>query len=911
MTRRRWVWLALAAALVLLAGRAIAEAVVERRWLTTLGPGGAQVWRARTESLLLLRGACAAVGALAAFANLAAVAASVRAVVLSRRLGGLEIGETVSGTRLLGVAALASLAIGLLLTMPADAWMLVELVRYGRPFGDVEPHLGHDVGFHVYWLPFENAAYVWSLLVLVTCAAVVVVLYALTPGLRWERGRVRMSAHVRRHATALGAALLLLLAWGHRLDAYALLTDGSGVAGAFTYLDATTGIPARFGLAVFTAVCAAVVLRAGWVGQLRLAFWTVTLVVVASFTARAAAQLIAARLVAPDRLARMEQAYAATRALYTQRAFAVDAVAPLPADAGLDSLAALSERVPVWDPAVLARAVERSRRTGTVVSDVGWQAGSGGVVAVAVERPTVRDDAPVPTWVALVLDALRGDELGRPVLAVDPTLPLAEGGQRVAALVHPDAVGPAIVADPEERVVGDPLAGWPVRLAHAWARRDLRLAFSDAVGRTEAPEIVLHRDVRERVAALVPFFVQGHLVTPALVGDSLHWVVHLYSATAAYPLSQHYAIGGVDRSYLRHAATAVVGAQSGSVRVVPAPEPDPIARTWLARLPALGTPATALDATLASAIPPAADAILVQAWALAQFGEHRAGRVVTRRIPGGEGGDSTLGVAQRAPVLLPPPPAVRPPRRARSAANTVAPDRAAGAASAATLLPAWTLPLLDAGGRVDGVVVGYGGAAPSTRWLAASGPRPRWSEVLEAARTAALLSPGVGADSGSGTAVPTAPSEPRATAAADPPRTGSAPAGGQDPGGVGRGPESALVRGRVRTIPLARSLAYVQPTFAVGPDGVPALAEVAVLAGDSVRRGATLTAVVSGRAPDARAAGSAGAERLGRARALYAAMRAALRRGDWAAFGAALEALGEAVGAVGNATATPERRTPP
>ena len=50
---------------------------------------------------------------------------------------------------------------------------------------------------------------------------------------------MRATVRVRRHLTVFGALTLVLLGWGHRLDAYAVLTGGgSGPDGAFTGLDA-------------------------------------------------------------------------------------------------------------------------------------------------------------------------------------------------------------------------------------------------------------------------------------------------------------------------------------------------------------------------------------------------------------------------------------------------------------------------------------------------------------------------------------------------------------------------------------------------------------------------------------------------------------------------------------------------
>jgi uncharacterized membrane protein (UPF0182 family) len=178
----------------------------------------------------------------------------------------------------------------------------------------------------VHWLPLEHALYAWALFALLAIGSLVLACYALTPGLRVARGRVRLSGHVRRHVTLLGVGLLLLLAWGHRLDAFSLLTDGSGEAGMFTLADHRVGLPLRFGLGVITALAGLVVLRAGWAGQPRLAFWVVTVVLVGTFVARALAPALYVRGTAPEQRARLQGAYAATRALYTRRAYAADAV---------------------------------------------------------------------------------------------------------------------------------------------------------------------------------------------------------------------------------------------------------------------------------------------------------------------------------------------------------------------------------------------------------------------------------------------------------------------------------------------------------------------------------------------------------------------------------------------------------
>jgi uncharacterized membrane protein (UPF0182 family) len=107
-----------------------------------------------------------------------------------------------------------------------------------------------------------------------------------------------------------------------------------------------------------------------------------------------------------------------------------------------------------------------------------------------------------------------------------------------------------------------------------------------------------------------------------------------------------------------------------------------------------------------------------------------------------------------------------------------------------------------------------------------------------------------------------------------------------------------VVRGRVRVLPVAGRLVYVQPTYVRTGDGRARLATVAVLA-DTLASAArdlagalgTSTRCVTGargvrpRRPALRA----------RIAALYDAMRDALRRGDWQAFGLAFDSLGAAV----------------
>jgi hypothetical protein len=75
------------------------------------------------------------------------------------------------------------------------------------------------------------------------------------------------------------------------------------------------------------------------------------------------------------------------------------------------------------------------------------------------------------------------------------------------------------------------------------------------------------------------------MVEPMFHADTLYWRLELYSASADYPLSQRYVLGGEERSYFRHAGTALANARTARVMIAADPAPDPIAQAWMTAYP--------------------------------------------------------------------------------------------------------------------------------------------------------------------------------------------------------------------------------------------------------------------------------------------------------------------------------------
>ncbi len=492
------------AAAVLVGGRAASAIYADYTWYDALG--AAPLWTERSSDILLIYGIGSVVAVLLAFLNLSALGRSIGVLSLPRRLANVEFGEAVPRKYIDRFALVLSFIIAAITTPALPSWTSLAMARLGMSFRESDPYFQHDLSFYTNWLPFESAAYTWAMLLVIAVSLVVVILYSLTPGLRWERAGLRMSAHVRRHLSVLAALLLLITMWSYRLESYELLIRGSGEEGVFSYVDHRWLLPGLLLLSIATAAGAITVLLSGWTGQLRTSFVAVTVIVVLSVSAQEITPWVVQRFASREVRMVRERPYVSTRDVFTRRAYSPDIAA-------FDSI----------------------RKAG----------------------------------VSAVLDSVVSSAASRQLMRQD-------------SLAYPGARGLVLVSDPQLDVAGQRLGDGLSRLGYAWAYQAFYL-LSDSVPRRS--RIVTVRDVRNRIRVLAPIFAQGTIVEPLFHADTLYWKLELYSASASYPLSQHYNIAGDDRSYFRHAATALVNARTARVMIAADPAPDPIAAAWMTAFP--------------------------------------------------------------------------------------------------------------------------------------------------------------------------------------------------------------------------------------------------------------------------------------------------------------------------------------
>jgi len=504
ITRRRLFIGIVVAAAALVGGRALSALYADYSWYAA--HGATPLWNERAGDSLLIYGLGFTLAVIVAFVNLSALGRSIGLLTLPRRLANVEFGEAVPRRYIDRFAFVMALAIAAAVTAALPQWTSLALAKLDVTFRESDPYFQHDLSFYTTWLPFEKAVYTWAMLLVVVISVLVVLLYSLTPGLRWERAGLRMSAHVRRHLSVLAALLLLITMWSYRLQSYDLLINGSGEDGVFSYIDHQWILPGLLLLSIATAAAAITVLLSGWTGQLRTSFVAVTVVVVLSISVQEIIPLLVRRFTSAEAQLVRERPYVATRNDFNRRAYGQNAA--------------------VYD--------------------------------------TLRKSG-----VSAALDSVVTSAAGRQLLRQD-------------SLVYPGARGLVVVSDPQLDVAGQRIEDGLARLGLAWAYQAFDL-LSDSIPRRA--RIVTQRDLRARVHALVPIFAQGTMIEPMFHADTLYWKLELYTASADYPLSRHIILAGEDRSYFRHAATALVNARTARVSIAADAAPDPIAQTWMTSFP--------------------------------------------------------------------------------------------------------------------------------------------------------------------------------------------------------------------------------------------------------------------------------------------------------------------------------------
>lgn len=173
------------------------------------------------------------------------------------------------------------------------------------------------------------------------------------------------------------------------------------------------------------------------------------------------------------------------------------------------------------------------------------------------------------------------------------------------------------------------------RLAYALKYREINFLLSDAV--TDDSRILDHRTPRERVQRVAPWLTLDGNAYPAIVDGRVLWILDGYTTSAQYPYSQMTTLDvatedSVTRTresvravqagrvnYVRNSVKATVDAYDGTVTLYQWDEADPILKAWMKVFPDAVQPMSEIKGSLMAHLRYPEDLFKVQRQLLAKY----------------------------------------------------------------------------------------------------------------------------------------------------------------------------------------------------------------------------------------------------------------------------------------------------
>jgi uncharacterized membrane protein (UPF0182 family) len=530
------------------------------------------------------------------------------------------------------------------------------------PFGQSEPILGQDIGFYLFRLPLMEFVQEWLVyltgIALVFSAAVYFLRSAVT-----LKGRELLASHgVRAHLLGGMAIVLLVIAWGWRLEMFETLFSKRGVAYGATYTDVYVN------LVVYRIMIGACILAALFFVYLifrRLEGPTATkqpayalgglflLYLLGSFVAPFVVQKF---MVAPNELDR-EKPYLVHAIAGTRAAYGLDniEVQEFPATESLtvedlERNKPTIDNIKIWDNRPLQATYKQMQAIRLYydfpsinvdryhAENQYWQ-------VMLSTRELVVDQLPEEsqTWVNRHLQYTHGHGLclspvkrvvgeGLPDLWVKDIPPQSRYphlkidrpevyfGQETSDYVLVNTrtqefdypKGSENVYTTYRGRAGIGIGSFWRRVLFAIRFGDVNLFFTKYL--TPESRVLFNRTIHERVETLAPFLMLDGEPYMVVADGRLFWIQDAYTISYRYPYSQPTPLGRRKRiNYIRNSVKVVIDAYHGDVSFYLWDQKDPMIRTYAKIFPALFKPASQMPASVRPHVRYPQDLFAVQA----------------------------------------------------------------------------------------------------------------------------------------------------------------------------------------------------------------------------------------------------------------------------------------------------------
>jgi len=803
--------------------------------------------------------------------------------------------------------------------------------------GILDPQFKLDVGFYLFDLPFYVNLIGYLMVVTVLALIPALIFHLVYGGIKFNGKQSSFTKAARIQVAVLASVFMALLGVSIWLGQYETLTSASGLYTGATYSDVNAAIPAAQILTAIAFVVAIIYLAVAVIAKWRLAvLGTALMLVCAVLLGGAWPGIVQTFQVVPNERT-LEADFIDRNIAATREAYGLDKVqtiqyeAKTTATAGaLKADAQTAAQIRIIDPNLVSasfKQLEQYRQYYNFVNhlDVDRYKINGKIqdTVLAVRELNQSGLGSSQSWYNNVIVFTHGYGLvaaygnrrstdGQPVFLqagipssgalgkYEPRIYFGEQSPEYSIVGSPKGAtsreldypaGSASSATDQQTMTtfkgngGPTLDGIVKRLSYALKFQSEQILLSDAV--SDKSQIFYNRSPKDRVAEVAPYLTLDSDIYPAIVKGKVVWIVDGYTTSANYPYSRAESLGSTiaDSSttsaipkgsinYIRNSVKATVDAYDGSVKLYAWDTKDPILKTWMKIFPNTVSPVSEMSGALLSHVRYPADLFKMQRGILGQYHVSDAGAFYSQQdawMTPNDPVDQGQGTGSLQPPYYLTLQAPTQPKPSFSIYSTFIP-RSTGESSR-NILTAYLVADSDAG-TVDGKVSSHYGKL----------------RLLTLPRTTIVPGPGQVQNNFN--------SDSEVSKLLNILRQGS----------------TKVLNGNLLTLPVGGGLLYVQPVYiqSTGETSFPLLKKVLVAFGDKIafedNLDAALNALFDGNAgsggggtPTPIDPGQTKAQQL--ATALATAKQAmidkdaAMRAGDWTAFGKADARLKAAIDA--------------
>lgn len=844
----------------------------------------------------------------------------------------------------LGIPALIGVFAGL---AAAARWQDALEFLNASDAGFSDPQFGMDAGFYMFQLPFLIGLVNFASAVFLVSGLAAAALHLIYGGIRFSGRDAKISKPARIQISITAALYFLTQGLSLWLSQYATTTTRGSLFTGASYTDVNAIIPGLQIMALIAAAVAVLFLVTAVIAQWKISIMGTALMVVSSLVLGGLFPWIVQNFQVVPNERTLESEYLQRNIEATRYAYGLDKVEVVEYDAttvaesgALRADAETTASIRLLDPALVSDAfrqleqykqyysfperlhVDRYQINGktqdTVVavrelnqaglgesqswynSTIVYTHGFGFVAAYGNKRDS--DGKPLFLQSGIPTTGSLGEFEPRIYFGANsPTYSIvgAEEGAEPLEFDYPAGVdGESQTYNTFSGDGGPRIGDFFTRIAYALKFQSEQILLSDAIGAES--QILYNRDPRERVAEVAPYLTLDSDVYPSVVDGRLFWIVDGYTTSSHFPYSnlenfnasildsssQGVPDGPGEINYIRNSVKATVDAYDGSVTLYEWDEADPILQTWKKIYPGTITPKSEMSGDLMAHVRYPADMFKVQRAVLGNYHVTEAGAFYSQQdawmTPNDPVEGQGLGTLQPPYYLTMQAPGTEEP--AFSIYSTFIP-KSSGATDGRNVLTGYLIANADAGTDPSAVNPGYGKLTLLSlpRDTIVPGPgqvQNNFDADSEVSRLLNIL------------------------------RQGS----------------TRVLNGNLLTLPVGGGLLYVQPVYieSTGETSYPLLQKVLVAFGDRIAfedtldealdalfggdsgatagdgDGETPTEPVDPENPDDGNGGTATdnvalKEALDRAAAALAARDAAMKAGDWQAYGDADADLQKAI----------------